>query len=149
MPVGERIDCGSHRVTLEEIVEFASRWDPQYFHVDQDAAAHSHFGDVIASGLHTASIFQRLAVTGLFSRYDVIAGKEIDKLRFLRPVRPGDVLSGSIVIRSVEPGGRGRSLVTIEGTLRNQHGSPVLELELHSLVRSRGAGTARPAERGP
>jgi len=61
MPVGVELDCGSYAVTEEEIVEFASHWDPQYFHIDRDAAEHSDFGGLIASGLHTAAIFQRLA----------------------------------------------------------------------------------------
>lgn len=137
MPVGVELDCGSHEVTEEEIVEFASAWDPQYFHVDPEAAAHSDFGGLIASGLHTASIFQRLAATSVYNRYDVVAGKEIHHLRFLRPVRAGDVLSCSVLVRSVEPDGRGRCLVTIVGTLRNQEGRPVLELEVDSLLRSR------------
>jgi acyl dehydratase len=137
MPVGVELDCGSHEVTEEEIVGFASVWDPQYFHVDRDAAEHSDFGGLIASGLHTASIFQRLCVAGIFSDYDVIAGKEIHNLRFLRAVRPGDVLTGSVLVRSVEPDGRGRALVVLLGTLRNQDGQPVLELELDSLVGSR------------
>jgi acyl dehydratase len=139
LPVGGVIDLGEHAVSEEEIVEFASVWDPQYFHVDRAAAADGHFSGLIASGLHTASIFQRLCVAGIFSHYDVIAGKEIHNLRFLRPVRAGDVLTGSVLVRSVEPDGRGRSLVTLIGTLRNQDGRPVLELELDSLVRSRQA----------
>lgn len=139
MPVGEQIPCGSHEVTEAEIVEFATAWDPQYFHVDREAAAHSAFGGLIASGLHTASIFQRLAAIGVYQRYDVVAGKEIHGMRFLRPVRAGDRLSCSVLVRSVEPDGRGRCLVTLLGTLRNQDGRPVLELEVDSLVRSRDA----------
>jgi acyl dehydratase len=137
MPVGVELDCGSHEVTEEEIVGFASVWDPQYFHVDRDAAEHSDFGGLIASGLHTASIFQRLAATAVYNRYDVVAGKEIHGMRFLRPVRAGDVLSCSVLVRSVEPDGRGRCLVRILGTLCNQDGRPVLELEVDSLLRSR------------
>ena len=137
MPVGEEIHCGSYHVTEQEIVEFATEWDPQYFHVDRDLAEHSDFGGLIASGLHTASIFQRLAATGVYQRYDVVAGKEIHNMRFLRPVRGGDTLTCTIVIRSVEPAGPGRSLVTIRGALSNQHGRPVLELHVESLVRSR------------
>lgn len=138
LPVGQEVDCGSHAVTEEEIVGFASAWDPQYFHVSRDHAAHSDFGGLIASGLHTASIYQKLAVAGLLHRFDVVAGREIRSLRFLRPVRPGDVLSCGIVVRSVEPSAPGRSLVVISGVLRNQHGKPVLELEVDSLMRSRG-----------
>ena len=137
MPIGVELDCGTHAVTEQEIIEFAAEWDPQYFHVDREAAAHSNFGGLIASGLHTASIFQRLAATGVYTGYDVIAGKEIQSLRFLRPVRAGDVLSCTVVVRSVEPDGAGRCLVSIAGTLRNQLGRPVLELEVDSLVRSR------------
>ncbi|WP_348681181.1 MaoC/PaaZ C-terminal domain-containing protein [uncultured Microbacterium sp.] len=137
MPVGEEIDCGSYEVTEEEIVDFATTWDPQYFHIDRDLAEHSDFGGLIASGLHTASIFQRLATTGVYQRYDVVAGKEIHNMRFLRPVRAGDTLTCTIVIRSVDPAGPGRSLVTIYGALANQHHRPVLELHVESLVRSR------------
>ena len=139
MPIGQEIECGSYQVTEDEIVGFASAWDPQYFHVDRDLAAHSDFGGLIASGLHTASIFQRLAATGVYQRYDIIAGKEIHGMRFLRPVRAGDVLTCSIVVQSVAPHAAGRCLVTILGALRNQHGRPVLELHVDSLVRSRDA----------
>lgn len=143
MPVGEEIDCGSYEVTEEQIIDFASTWDPQYFHVDRDLAAHSDFGGLIASGLHTASIFQRLAATGVYQRYDVVAGREIQTMRFLRPVRAGDVLTCTIVVRSVEPAAPGRCLVTILGALRNQHDRPVLELQVDSLVRSREPGRDR------
>lgn len=136
MPVGEEIDCGSYGVTEDEIVAFASIWDPQYFHTDPDAAAHSDFGGLIASGLHTASIFQRLAATAVYQRYDVVAGREIHNMRFLRPVRAGDTLRCTIVVQSVEPAGAGRCLVTILGALHNQHDRPVLELHVESLVRS-------------
>ncbi|GAA4372371.1 MaoC/PaaZ C-terminal domain-containing protein [Agromyces bauzanensis] len=145
MPIGQEIDCGFHQVTEDEIVRFASTWDPQYFHVDRDLAAHSDFGGLIASGLHTASIFQRLAATGVYQRYDVVAGKEIHGMRFLRPVRAGDVLTCSITVQSVEPQAAGRCLVTIFGGLRNQHGRSVLELHADSLVRSRDA-SARMAQ---
>ncbi len=140
LPIGEEIACGSYHVTEAEIIAFASDWDPQYFHVDRDAAERSAFGGLIASGLHTASIFQRLTVTAVYNRYDVVAGKEIHNLRFLRPVRAGDVLSCSILVRSVEPDGRGRCLVTLLGTLRNQDTRPVLEIEVDSILRSRNIG---------
>ncbi|RIK17685.1 MAG: dehydratase [Acidobacteria bacterium] len=137
LPVGEDVDCGTHAVTEEEIVAFATQWDPQYFHVSPELAAHSDFGGIIASGLHTVSIYQRLAVGGLLRRFDVVAGREITSLRFLRPVRPGDVLGCTVRVRTVEPAGPGRSRALIAGVLHNQHGKPVLELEVDSLLRSR------------
>ncbi len=137
MPLGVEIDCGSYEITEQEIIEFGTLWDPQYFHIDPKEAAHSTFGGVIASGVHTTAVFQRLATLAVYNRYDVIAGREIRALRFLRPVRAGDVLTGIVVLRSVEPARRGRCLVTIVGTLTNQDGVPVLDLEVDSLVRSR------------
>src|SRR5690606_14427897 len=128
LPVGEDLDCGTHAVTQEEIVAFAAQWDPQYFHVSPDLAAHSDFGGLIASGLHTVSIYQKLAVGGLLRRFDIVAGREITGLRFLRPVRPGDVLACTVQVRSVEPAGPGRSRAVISGVLHNQHGKQVLEL---------------------
>lgn len=137
LPLEQDVDCGTHAVSQEEIVAFASAWDPQYFHVSPDLAAHSDFGGIIASGLHTVSIYQRLAVGGLLHRFDVVAGREITSLRFLRPVRPGDVLGCTVRVLSVEQAGPGRCRALIAGVLRNQHGKPVLELEVDSLLRSR------------
>lgn len=140
MPVGEELDCGSYEVSERDIIDFARQWDPQYFHVDPQAAVDSVFGGIIASGVHTTAIFQRLAATAMYARYDVIAGKELRRVRFLRPVSGGDMLTGSVRIRAVVPDGRGRCVVTMVGTLRNQHGSPVFTLEVDSLVRSRNPG---------
>lgn len=119
------------------MLAFAAQWDPQYFHIDPDLAAGSDFGGLIASGLHTLSIYQRLAVTAVYSRYDVIAGREMQRVRFIRPVRAGDTLTCVATVLSIEPDAPGRCSVTIGGLLRNQHGKPVLDLEVDCLVRSR------------
>lgn len=140
LPIGRHLDCGTHEVTEQEMVEFASQWDPQYFHVDPARAPTSDFGGLIASGLHTLSIYQKLAVTAVYQRYDVIAGRALEPVRFVRPVRAGDVLSCSVVVRSVAPDAPGRCSVAIEGVLRNQHGKPVLEVQVDCLIRSRTAG---------
>lgn len=136
IPVGETFELGSHSVTEEEIIRFASEWDSQHFHIDPVSARDSSFGGIIASGVHTLSIYQRLSVTGLFDRYDVIAGKELRHVRFIRPVRPGDLLTGSVNIDSVEHDGRGRATVITMGSLRNQDDVVVLELQVEALVSS-------------
>ncbi len=138
LPVGESATLGSHSVSEAEIIRFASEWDSQYFHTDPAAAQESCFGGLIASGLHTLSIFQRLAVAGLFNHYDVVAGTEIREVRFLHPVRPGDVLVGAVHIGSVENDGRGRAAVVMTGTLKNQHGAVVLSLQMEALIASSG-----------
>ncbi|MGP5162549.1 MaoC/PaaZ C-terminal domain-containing protein [Arthrobacter rhombi] len=136
IPIGETFELGSHAVTEEEIIRFASEWDSQYFHVDRASARESPFGGLITSGIHTLAIYQRLSVTGLFDGYDVIAGKELRQVRFLRPVRPGDVLSGSVIIDSVAPDGRGRATVMTSGSLRNQDDVVVLDVQVEALVSS-------------
>lgn len=145
MPVGEEIVCGSHEVTEEAMIGFAAAWDPQYFHVDPVRAVDSDFGQLIGSGLHTLSIYQNLAVTAVYSKYDVVAGRSLREVKFLRPVRAGDVLTCFVTVVSVGPDVPGRCDVTIAGRLCNQSGKPVLELEVDCLVRSRArsVGPAR------
>jgi len=138
LPIGQEIACGTHEVTQDEIIGYASAWDPQYFHVDPARAADSEFGQLIASGLHTLSIYQKLAVEAVYNTYDVIAGRSLREVKFLRPVRAGDVLSCSLIVADVTPDRPGRSAVTIRGQLRNQLGKPVLEVEVDCLIRSRG-----------
>lgn len=134
LPVGQSVDLGSHFVSEAEIMRFASEWDSQYFHTDLEAARGSHFGGLIASGLHTLSIFQRLSVLGVLNHYDVIAGKEVSSLRFLHPVRPGDVLTGTLHVDSLAHDGRGRALVCTSGALTNQDGIMVLSVHMEALM---------------
>ena len=77
LPVGSTVELGSHAVTLEEMLEFARQWDPQGFHTDPEVAAAGHFGEVIASGIHTLGIYQRLSVEGAVGRWAVIAGRRV------------------------------------------------------------------------
>lgn len=127
LTIGDTYDIGSHTVTEADIIDFATKWDPQFFHTDRHAAASGYFGGIIASGLHTLAIFQRLAVTHCLHDWNVIAGTGLRELRFPRPVRPGDILAGSIAITDIEvadhrPGTR----VTIQASLVNQHTETVL-----------------------
>jgi acyl dehydratase len=137
LPVGELLHLGSHTVTEEEIIGFAQQWDPQYFHVDPEAAANSEFGGIIASGIHTAAIFQRLCVENFFNRYDIIAGREVSQLRFERPVFAGTALHGRVTINSVKPAGPGRALFSSTGTLVDNADRQVLSVVLDALIRSR------------
>lgn len=132
--VGIDLPTGSYTVTAEEIVEFASMWDPQFFHVDADAAADGYFGELIASGIHTLAVHQRLAVEAHFARWNVIAGKGIRDLRFLVPVRAGDRLAGRLVVDSLERDGRGRASIRIRAELTNQHDQIVMELTMDTLI---------------
>jgi acyl dehydratase len=81
------------RVTTEEIKEFAAKYDPQPFHLDEEAGKQSFFGEFVASGWHTAGLTMRLLVDSEFKAANGLIGAGFDELRWPRPVRPGDELS--------------------------------------------------------
>lgn len=135
--VGERYELGTYRVTEDDIVGFASAWDPQFFHLDPVASADGPFGGLIASGIQTFAVFQKLVVESHFSRWNIIAGKEIRELRFLRPVRPDDELTGHFVIDELAFDERGRAEFVARGVLTSQEGKDVLSLVMSALIRRR------------
>jgi acyl dehydratase len=84
---------GSYAVTREEVIEFASKYDPQAFHLDDAAAAATHFGRLSASGWHTASMTMAMTVANLkANRQAGLGSPGIDELRWVKPVYPGDTL---------------------------------------------------------
>lgn len=93
--VGETREFGEYEVTEDEVVEFAERYDPQPFHVDEEAAADSMFGELVASGWHTAAMSMRLLVEGPEGTDDraAMGSPGVDELRWHQPVKPGDTLS--------------------------------------------------------
>jgi acyl dehydratase len=86
-------EFGRIAVDEREVIEFASRYDPQPFHTDPQAAQRSPFGGLIASGWHTAGLMMRLVVEHYLSRVASLASPGVDELRWTQPVRPGDTLS--------------------------------------------------------
>jgi acyl dehydratase len=91
--VGETREFGEYHVTKAEILEFAERYDPQPFHTDEDAARESAFGELVASGWHTAAMCMRMLVDGPIQDRASMGARGVDELRWHRPVRPGDTLS--------------------------------------------------------
>lgn len=102
--IDESFPLGSHSFTEAEIIRFARAYDPQYFHIDPEAAAQSHFGGLVASGWHTAAIGHRHMVDALaaeekrlraLGQTPGISGPSPggDKLEFKVPVRPGDTVT--------------------------------------------------------
>lgn len=139
---GETARLGTYRLSRAELIAFARQWDPQSFHVDEAAAAGNRFGDVIASGIHSLAIFQRLSVLAGESGWAVIAGIRLGDVRFLRPVRPDTVLTGGVRIARVDfSPGRDRALVARAGWLEDDRGR-VLEVESEAYVRCRPSAGA-------
>ena len=92
-PVGEVLEFGNYMVTAEEIVEFAREFDPQPFHIDENAAKASLLGGLSASGWHVCAIIMRMMVDGYYGRTASMGSTGIDEMKWLKPVRPGDRLS--------------------------------------------------------
>lgn len=136
LPVGEAIDLGTHTVDAAEIIDFASQWDPQSIHVDADFASTAHFGGLIASGVHSLGIFQRLAVRGAYHRWNVIAGRSLREVRLTAPVRPGMTVRGTLLVKSVRNVHPDRALATLDGALLHD-GQRVLELLCEAYVARR------------
>ena len=90
---GTTAKFGRYDVTREEVIEFASKYDPQPFHLSDQAAAQTHFGRISASGWHTCAMVMRMMVDNITERKHAGLGSPgLDELRWLRPVYPGDTL---------------------------------------------------------
>ena len=138
---GDVIETGSHTFGREEIIEFAERYDPQPFHVDEEAAKSSPFGGLIASGWHTVSVLMRLMVDAYLGGTETFGSPGIDEIRWLKPVRPGDTLTGRATILEVVPSrskpDRGHTITRTEGF--NQKGELVLRFVGRGIFRRRPA----------
>lgn len=100
---GYTYEFGSMEVTAAEIIEFASKYDPQYFHIDAEKAKASRFGGIVASGWHTVSLVMRLYVDHFLSHVASLASPGVDELRWPNPVRPGDTLKIRVTILEAQP----------------------------------------------
>ena len=141
---GSVVDCGTIAVERDEVLAFGRRFDPQPFHADEDAAARGPFGGLIASGWHTGALMMRLFVQRYISSVASLASPGADSLRWLAPVRPGDVLH---VVIAVEEARRSRSkpdrgVVVSQVTVRNQHGDEVMTMRVTNLLACREAPPA-------
>lgn len=128
---GQVIDLGSKTVSEEEIIAFATQFDPQPFHVDHDAAAESIFKSVIASGWHTCSMMMRMVVDGLMCEASSMGSPGVDGIRWMQPVRAGDTLSVSYETIKVKASASrpDRGVVWSKWTATNQHGEAVCTIE--------------------
>lgn len=142
LKVGDTRRTPPYAVTRDEVIAFAKSYDPQPFHLSDEAAAKTHFGKLAASGWHTCAMTMAMLVAS--GREDPFAGlgsPGVDELRWLKPVYPGDTLVAETVVVEVTPSrskpdlGSFRSNVTVF----NQHDEPVMRMTSIVLVRRRPA----------
>lgn len=133
--IGARRELGSYTFTADEIKRFAKQFDPQPFHLDEEAAKRSHFGALVASGWHTASVFMKLQSRMINeTRMDVSKSGPSPgyrNLRWLKPVFAGDTLTYSTeIVRKRELASRPQwGIVFTHITALNQHSELVYEFE--------------------
>ncbi len=139
--VGVEEEFGTCEVTREEVLEFARKYDPQPFHLSDDAAAKTHFGRLAASGWHTCAMTMAIIVRHL-SEGEGQAGlgsPGIDELRWLKPVYPGDTLRlrGRLIEKTPSRSKPDIGSYRSEMTVSNQHDEPVMRFTSIVLIRRR------------
>jgi acyl dehydratase len=129
------------QVDKEQILAFASQFDPQPYHLDEEAARKSVFKGLAASGWHTAAMTMRLLVESEFQPADGILGVGLEELSWPRPVRPGDELRVESEVLEVRPSElrADRGLIRVRTTTFNQNEQPVQIFTAKLLVRCRPA----------
>ncbi len=136
--VGDVVEVGPVTVTEDEIVEFATRYDPQPFHIDPQAAKETPFGGLIASGWHTTALFMSMFVRGVLLDSASLGSPGVEEIRWLAPVRPGDTLAARstvLDVRTSEKAHRG-TVYTVNEVL-NQDGVVVMTLKARGLFARR------------
>lgn len=136
LAVGQRYGGGSATVDLQAIKAFAAAFDPQPFHLDEEAARASVFGRLVASGWHTMALTMRLLVEGELRSAWGLIGLGADELRWPRPVLPGDVLRVAWEVLEVRPSSSrpDRGTARLRITTHNQRDEVVLSLVTTVLV---------------
>jgi acyl dehydratase len=138
--VGVAESLGTVTIGAPDIVEFARRYDPQPFHVDEQAARESIYGGLIASGWQTASLMMRCFADGYLSQASSLGSPGIDGVRWLAPVRPGDSLSVTATPIEANPSRSkpDRGLVRTRIDVTNQDGNTVMTMTAMNLILRRG-----------
>ena len=136
---------GSKAVTREEVIDFAGKYDPQPFHLDDAAAAATHFGRLSASGWHTGSMAMRMMVDNMKEHEQAGLGSPgIEDLRWLKPVYPGDTLrcETEVLEKRRSQSRPDMGLFKSQLTVFNQHDEPVMTMRSTGLIRVRDEGGA-------
>ncbi len=147
LEIGQETYFGSYEVTREEVIDFARKYDPQPFHLSDEAAAKTHFGRLAASGWHSCAMTMAVIARHVVNTEQAGLGSPgVDELRWLKPVYPGDTLHVSSTIVEVRPSrskpkiGSFRSATTVT----NQNGEPVLSFTSIVLMQRRPEDEAQP-----
>ena len=140
MRVGEVRELGSITPTREDIIAFATQFDQQPFHLDEEAAKASVFGGLCASGWHTCAMAMRLMVTNFLCHTSSMGSPGLEGIKWTKPVFPGDTLSLRATVLENKPMGKRPDIGMTRNLweMFNQHGDKVLHMEGWGMFRRRG-----------
>ena len=139
MAVGQIRDLGTISPTREEIIAFASQFDPQPFHLDDAAGEASVFGGLCASGWHTCAMAMRLMVTNFLQQTSSLGSPGLEHIQWKKPVYPNDTLRLQTTVLETKPMGRRPDVGMTRNLweMFNQHGDKVLHMEGWGMFRRR------------
>lgn len=139
--VGQVFELGPKTVERDEIVSFARQYDPQPFHVDEQAAGRSIYGGIIASGWQTAAIAQRMLVDGFLRRAASLGSPGVESLRWRKPVRPGDRLTLRLRVVAKSPSSKHDDWgsIDVDHTITNGTGETVMTYRARVMLARRAA----------
>ncbi|WP_020399597.1 MaoC family dehydratase [Kordiimonas gwangyangensis] len=138
--IGQKETFGSYKVTREEVIDFASKYDPQPFHLDDEAAKKSVFGALCASGWHTSAMMMRMMVDHMKDKGIAGLGSPgLDGVEWKKPVFPGDILSveGETTAKRDSASRPNIGLVKSTYTVRNQKGETVMIMRGNAMMAKR------------
>ena len=145
--VGTPNTYGAYEVTKEEIFEYATIYDPQPHHIDEEAAKKSLVGGLCASGWHTCAMFMRVLYDGVLKNAASLGTSGIDEVRWMKPARPGHILSAKSVCTSkrLMTSRPGVGICQMKHEIYNQHGEMVMTMENAQFLGVRDPDAARAA----
>ena len=138
--VGQKSAFGHYEVTREEVIDFARKYDPQPFHLDDEAAAKPHFGRISASGWHTCAMTMSMLVANLTANKQAGLGSPgVDELRWKKPVYPGDTLRCETEVIEKRRSASRPEMGVYRSRVRvlNQDDLPVMTFISNGLIRTR------------
>jgi len=142
LEIGRETEFGSYEVTREEVLEFARKYDPQPFHLSDEAAARTHFGRLAASGWHTCAMTMAVIARRVMDEEQAGLGSPgVDELRWLKPVYPGDTLTvkGRILEKTPSRSKPDIGSFRTQTEVTNQDSIPVMRFTSIVLIRRRPA----------
>jgi acyl dehydratase len=146
-PAGQVREFGAMPVTRDAVLAFARQFDPQPFHLDEEAAKGSLFGGLSASGWHTCAMAMRMMCDAYLLDSASLGSPGMDQLKWVKPVYPGDTLSVRFTVLDARPMANrpGVGLIRSQWEVCNQHGEVVMSMQGWGMFRRRVAAAATAA----